>query len=305
MFERMSLLSTSSVSSSVSSSLLRVILWLQLVVFVLNLWRNDGGTGVGVSAAMASSSSSSSSSSPDQLHSSSWISSTTVPPLLNVPTYSMATLNNIDKNSDSDDEDKSLTTTNMNIVTYATPVSTGKQPDQPRVWCVSLFKGTKSEENFRQTKTCILQVLTKRHSSVVPILGSTSGQQENGSRRKSIVCEENGLKWIQFKDATKIQNEGDDTNDDDSDLSSFLLSNISVLPHCAYYIHLTAVGEFVDAGSHVIVPYCKVDGMYVPTYESDVDNGEQSQGDYELLMTAYLRDLGIITKLGRVTEGLV
>ena len=211
------------------------------------------------------------------------LSETTIPPLLNVPTYSMATLN--DNNLDP-------STTNMNIVTYATPVSV--RPD--RVWCIGLFKGTKSEENFRQTRKCILQLLTTRHTSIIPILGGTTGRDDS-SITKAEVCKNNGLQWI---------GSGKSDNNDDSDNEIF--SSIKVLPHCAYYIHLTAVGNFVDAGSHVIAPCCKVEAMYVGNSSSDNDTNEQHQQVEEIephLMTAYLRELGIITELGRVTEGLV
>jgi hypothetical protein len=99
---------------------------------------------------------------------------TTSPPLIDVPTYSMATVN----------EDG---TTNMNILTYATPVST--RPD--RVWSLGLYKGTLTEQNFVKTRTCILQLLTEQHTSIVKTFGGSSGRDVN----KEQVCADLGLSW--------------------------------------------------------------------------------------------------------------
>ena len=79
--------------------------------------------------------------------------STEVPPLVDVPVWSMATLN----------EDGS---TNFNILTYATPVSI--RPN--RLWTLGLFKQTKSYE-----RKCILQLLTADHIPLVRLLGGRSG----------------------------------------------------------------------------------------------------------------------------------
>jgi flavin reductase (DIM6/NTAB) family NADH-FMN oxidoreductase RutF len=182
--------------------------------------------------------------------------STTTPPLIDVPTYSMATVN----------EDG---TTNMNILTYATPVST--RPD--RVWSLGLFKGTLTEQNFVKTRTCILQLLTEEHTSIVKTFGGSSGRDVN----KEQACADVGLVWQEL------------LQDDEKTLTC---GGVKVLPGCAYYLKLTAVGDFVDGGSHWIAPYCKVEQMWVSDDEKK----------HEYLSTARLRALGIITEQGRVAE---
>jgi flavin reductase (DIM6/NTAB) family NADH-FMN oxidoreductase RutF len=188
---------------------------------------------------------------------------TVTPPLIDVPTYSMATLN----------EDGS---TNMNILTYATPVST--RPD--RVWSLGLFKGTLTEQNFVKTRTCVLQLLTEQHACIVKTFGGSSGRDVN----KEQACAEFGLSWQELE----LQ------QDEDEEKMLTCDSGMKVLPGCAYYLKLTAVGDFVDAGSHMIAPYCKVEQMWVS------DSNDEKKHDY--LSTARLRALGIITEQGRVAE---
>jgi len=179
---------------------------------------------------------------------------TTVPPLLDTPTYSMATRNENDG------------TTNMNILTYATPVSV--RPD--RVWTLGLYKETLSYDNFVRERTCILQLLTKEHIPLVKILGGTSGRDVD----KAQECELLGFSWGSLSANHDAEEE---------------LPN--VLPNCAYYLKLTAIGDIVDCGSHCVA-ICKVDDMLV--------SDEGSKTDY--VSTAILRDLGIITEQGRVAE---
>jgi hypothetical protein len=81
---------------------------------------------------------------------------TTTPPLLDSPTYSLATLN-LDGS------------TNHNILTYATPLSVTPL----RVWSIGLFKGTRSEENFQRTGMAVLQLLREPHAKLVQLLGGT------------------------------------------------------------------------------------------------------------------------------------
>ena len=187
--------------------------------------------------------------------------SAAAPPLLDVPTYSMAT-----QNADG-------STTNMNILTYATPVSI--KPE--RVWTLGLFKGTLSEENFRRTRTCVLQFLTEEHAPIVKCLGGSSGNDVD----KSAICSDLGFPWTECIPASKDSNgESDDS--------------LQLLPGCSYYLKLTAVGDFVEAGCHVIAPYCRVDGMYV------IENGNKPSPVQ--VSTGRLRELGIITAQGRVAE---
>ena len=101
--------------------------------------------------------------------------STTVPPLLDVPTYSLST---VDENGK----------TGMNILTYASPVSI--QPN--RIWCIGLFKGTVAHENFSKAGGGVLQLLAPEHYSIVKILGGFSGRNINKEEECSIL----GFKWF-------------------------------------------------------------------------------------------------------------
>ena len=172
---------------------------------------------------------------------------TSVPPLLDVPTYSLATLN----------QDGS---TNMNIVTYCTPVSI--RPD--RVWSLGIYKETLTKDNLLRNPTCILQLLTEPQAELVRILGGQSGKDTD----KKQECAQAGFAW------TKL---GDEE------------SGIDVLPGCAHYIKIKIQGEMVDGGSHLILPVCQVEDMFV-----DETNKEGH------LSTARLSELGIITEQGRV-----
>jgi flavin reductase (DIM6/NTAB) family NADH-FMN oxidoreductase RutF len=174
---------------------------------------------------------------------------TSNPPLLDVPTYALATLN----------KDGS---TNMNIMTYATPVSA--QPT--RVWSLGVYRETLTEENLRRKPVGVLQLLTKDHIDLVPILGGNSGRD----LKKKDACAKAGFDWI----------------------SSDHFGGLQVLPGCASYLFLTIQGGIVDAGSHLIVPYCEVQSMYTSTEAISSDH----------LRTGKLRDLGVITDKGRVAD---
>jgi flavin reductase (DIM6/NTAB) family NADH-FMN oxidoreductase RutF len=142
--------------------------------------------------------------------------STSIPPLIDVPTYSMATLN----------EDGS---TNMNILTYATPVSV--RPD--RVWSLGLYKETLSYRNFVRTKSCVLQLLTEDHVPLIKLLGGTSGSDVD----KRDACSKLGVKWMDG-------------------------SGTDLLPGCACYFKLSTTTDVVDVGSHGVA-LCRVDDMLV------------------------------------------
>jgi flavin reductase (DIM6/NTAB) family NADH-FMN oxidoreductase RutF len=189
---------------------------------------------------------------------------TTTPPLLDVPVYSLATLN----------QDGS---TNMNILTYATPVSIVPT----RVWSLGLFKGTLSEENLRRSGTCVLQLLNQRQIDAVPLLGGMSGRDVD----KKHQCDLLRLPWQDLQDQ----------------------DGFHVLPGCTSYLKMTIQGGIVDAGSHVIVPFCEVTEMYSFNDKTTLINGDStistSNGDSKHhLSTNELRELGIITEKGRVSE---
>ena len=99
---------------------------------------------------------------------------TSTPPLTDVPTYSLATI----------DEDGH---TNMNIVTYASPASI--QPD--RLWSIGILKSSLSHTNFLRSKNGILQLLRPQHANLVRLLGGSSGLHVD----KASACFECGLEW--------------------------------------------------------------------------------------------------------------
>ena len=191
--------------------------------------------------------------------------STVVPPLIDVPTYSMATCN--DKGDDNDGDTRK---TNMNIVTYATPVSV--RPD--RIWSLGIYKETLSYKNFCRDRTCILQLLNEQHIPLVKLLGGTSGNEVD----KESECEKLGLPWGHLPS--------------DSSAAGEQQQQPMVLPGCAYYLKLRAIENIVDCGSHCVA-ICKVEEMFV-------SRDDESKNEYT--STAALRDLGIITEQGRVSE---
>lgn len=183
---------------------------------------------------------------------------TSIPPLINVPTYSLATRNSDGK-------------TGMNILTYATPISI--RPD--RMWSIGLFKGTVAHENFKNEGKGILQLLKPSHAKVVPILGGKSGRDID----KRAECERLGHTWMKPSEIP--------FKEEDHDACPELL------PDCACYLKLELVGDLIDCGSHDLA-LCKVESILV-------NNGEE-EPDTNYLDTASLRDMGIITKQGRVAE---
>lgn len=130
--------------------------------------------------------------------------------LVDTPIYSLATVDSTGQ-------------TNMNIVTYASAV--GIRPE--RVWCMSLYKGTKSHANFGQRKRGVLQLLTEEHSNLVWTLGGTSGGPKN------VACSDRGLAW-----------ENRDWCDE------------ALLPRCAAYVLLEETERY-GAGDHDVV-LCRV-----------------------------------------------
>jgi len=207
--------------------------------------------------------------------------STSIPPLLDVPVYSLSTLGT---SSDNDDND-STTTSNkstMNILTYATPVSVKPY----RMWSISLYKGTLSHENFKRNHKGILQLLCPEHASckgksgvegeLIRLLGGSSGNDVD----KRILCKEMGYEWEQLP------------KEDDGDDIEWPL----VLPSCIYYLKLELVGDMIDCGSHEVA-LCKVVSMI-----SSEDITDAASEELDSLSTKKLRMDSIISELGRVIQ---
>ncbi|CAM9295061.1 unnamed protein product [Ectocarpus sp. 4 AP-2014] len=140
------------------------------------------------------------------------------PPALSVPVFSLATVN----------EDGS---TNMNIVTYASPV--GIEPE--RLWMVSLFKSTLSYENFIREGWGVLQFLQRNHAPLVPILGQSGGRDTDKAGR----CAEQAFPW-----------------DEPSCM------NVAIIPGCGSYVALHMVSK-QSAGDHDAI-ICRIGNIFGP-----------------------------------------
>ncbi|CAM9351394.1 unnamed protein product [Ectocarpus sp. 6 AP-2014] len=140
------------------------------------------------------------------------------PPALSVPVFSLATVN----------EDGS---TNMNIVTYASPV--GIEPE--RLWMVSLFKSTLSYENFIREGWGVLQLLQRNHAPLVPILGQSGGRDTDKAGR----CAEQAFPW-----------------DEPSCM------NVAIIPGCGSYVTLHMVSK-QSAGDHDAI-ICRIGDIFGP-----------------------------------------
>ncbi|CBN76435.1 conserved unknown protein [Ectocarpus siliculosus] len=140
------------------------------------------------------------------------------PPALSVPVFSLATVN----------EDGS---TNMNIVTYASPV--GIEPE--RLWMVSLFKSTLSYENFVREGWGVMQLLQRNHAPLVPILGQSGGRDTDKAGR----CAEQAFPW-----------------DEPSCM------NVAIIPGCGSYVTLHMVSK-QSAGDHDAI-ICRIGNIFGP-----------------------------------------
>mmetsp|Transcript_133220 Transcript_133220/g.414226 ORF Transcript_133220/g.414226 Transcript_133220/m.414226 type:complete len:247 (+) Transcript_133220:25-765(+) len=107
------------------------------------------------------------------------------PPLLNVPVYSLATLDSTGK-------------TNMNIVTYACPV--GIRP--ARAWCISLYRQTESHRNFVERRSGILQILGESHAPLVHLLGGQSSRDAGVDKAEG--CRAKGFEWVSQADVQEM-----------------------------------------------------------------------------------------------------
>ncbi|CAJ1949396.1 unnamed protein product [Cylindrotheca closterium] len=233
---------------------MRSIYTLFLCFFIGSLIKTNSSSGVVVAL------SSSSEHLPTECH----LQPTTVPPLLDVPTYSLATY--CHKNGGQ---------TGMNILTYASPISI--RPD--RIWALGLYKGTWTHEQFVSSGEGVLQLLAPKHATLVKVLGGSSTRDVN----KQEKCAGLGMPWIPFSA---------ETNNDEEESSS-----IQVLPGCVHYLKVRLVGDLIDCGSHDLA-MCKVESMSVPS--GDVGGGDDDTK--QALMTSQLREMGIITAQGRVAE---
>lgn len=205
---------------------------------------------------------------------------TTIPPLIDVPTFSLAT-------SGGDGDKASSSSNTMNILTYASPVSIKPH----RMWSISLYKGTLSHENFTKQRRGILQLLRPEHAlckrddgdgnnalpgELIRILGESSGKDVD----KKAICEQLGFPWETLK-----CNGGTIDND----------VWPQVLPRCVYYLKLELVGDMIDCGSHDVA-LCRVVEMV------SEDDSINAADELDYISTRALRDMDIISEFGRIKD---
>ncbi len=110
----------------------------------------------------------------------------------------------------SEDEIRSFSGNNMNIMTYVTPVSMN-----PKHYIIALYEDTRSLENWSHTHRGILQILSPIHSSLVRVLGKKSGKSYDKMSyltKKWLLEESEILKniawYIELEEVSEIPSEG-------------------------------------------------------------------------------------------------
>ena len=166
--------------------------------------------------------------------------------------------------------------TNMNMLTYATPV--GIRPQ--RLWAISLFRKTATHAAWSAGGgRGVLQQLAEQHAVLTHVLGATSGADAD----KEAACEACGFGWSESADG------GDER----------------LLPGCVAYLRLVQQGELIDAGEHDVA-ICAVEGMYAAAAGSRGGGGvvvvTGDEPEPEPLSTALLRERGLISTVGRATD---
>lgn len=111
----------------------------------------------------------------------------------------------------------------------------------------------------------------KNPGALIRVLGGTSGKDVD----KRFQCEKLGYVWSTL----------------DGDGSRWP----SVLPRCIYYLQLELEGDMIDCGSHEVA-LCRVVSM---TSGNSIENAA-TELDY--ISTRKLRQMGVITELGRVAD---
>jgi hypothetical protein len=151
------------------------------------------------------------------------------------------------------------------------------------MWCIGLYRGTMSHENFARERRGVLQLLRPEHTTrhreggaeggLIRVLGGSSGRDVD----KRGICEELGYAWERLPEGEEDADDGDWPE---------------VLPSCFYYLKLQLVGELIDCGSHDVA-LCEVVAML-----SSDEVIEGAELDY--LSTRGLRRDSIISEFGRI-----
>ena len=167
----------------------------------------------------------------------------------------------------------------MNILTYASPVSIKPR----RMWCIGLYRGTMSHENFARERRGVLQLLRPEHATrnreggveggLIRVLGGSSGRDVD----KRGKWEKLGYAWERLPEGSEDADDGDWPE---------------VLPSCSYYLKLQLVGDLIDCGSHDVA-LCEVVAM--------LSSDEVIEGaELDSLSTRGLRRDSIISEFGRI-----
>lgn len=195
-------------------------------------------------------------------------------PSISVPVWSLAVPSVIQELPETKDPGKP--SSSMNIVTFATPVSIS-----PKLWAISLYHDTLTKDSFLSAKVGVLQLLSREHKNLVPLLGKRSGYEEN--LNKEVLCRNEGFPWTSAKNF----------------VSDSLTKHLDILPGCLSYIGVQVVSA-VDAGDHVVA-ICKV--ITTGTWnkrkkEVSVSKTEDAPpppiDEASALYTGYLRNEGIL-----------
>lgn len=147
-----------------------------------------------------------------------------------------------------------------------------------------------SHENFARERRGVLQMLRREHAQsqckstdntgevgeLIRMLGGSSGREVD----KRAACAELGYAW------ENLPAGGDDEEG---------IEWPQILPTCVYYLKLELVGDMIDCGSHEVA-LCKVVSM---GSDEEIENAAD---ELDSLSTRKLREMGIISELGRVTE---
>ena len=181
------------------------------------------------------------------------------PPVLNSPVYSLATLN----------DDGS---TNMQILTYATPIGIAPQ----RMWALSLYRPTRTHANFASRRCGVLQLLTEEHVGLMHVLGGQSGADVD----KAAACAQAGFGWVDAPEQCVTD-------------GTWPADGPQLLPGCAAYLRLVQEdGDRLRAFGEHEMAVCRVEGMLEGL-------GEGRAGFDRALSTRTCRDLGLITDRGK------
>eukprot|EP01036_Dinobryon_divergens_P028840 gene28840-37847_t len=187
---------------------------------------------------------------------------------LDLPVWSLSTLN--------DD----FSTTNMNIVTYATQVGIKPLP----VYAISLFKGTLSFDNFKRNGYGALQLLPSSAHNLVNCLGKRSGRDFDKVTELQYLGV--SLSAISIPSSRSLSLVDQSTTATETREDSLLVINQS--PMILLVEYLRQEYPILDVRDHEVM-LCQVNRVIS---FSDTEQKNSSEGSY--LTTQTLRNMNII-----------